>query len=225
MKKTYTIGRDPSCCNIVIYDLTDVVSRSHATLRVDGRRYYITDHSTNGTYLNGIRLTPNMEYKVTPDDDISFGNVASFDWSAITKSKSAPSWWLFVISIAAIAILAALAIIFIPRLKKQEIPETDYGPEKIWNKPDSLKTIPNQAETVKTILPDINPKSSNKAGAASKSDKAKASSKKGSAEKTSTEGKEISKKGASSLHDYTNKSMQKNPNSTNEDNSSAHDMI
>ncbi|MBR5480333.1 MAG: FHA domain-containing protein, partial [Bacteroidaceae bacterium] len=34
MKKIYTIGREESC-DIVIPDQTDVVSRLHATLRID----------------------------------------------------------------------------------------------------------------------------------------------------------------------------------------------
>lgn len=85
-QQIYQIGRDPSC-DIIIDDYTNVVSRSHATLRVDGNRYYITDHSSNGTYKNGIRLTSGVEYQVSKDDDISFGNVAFFDWEIVRGWK------------------------------------------------------------------------------------------------------------------------------------------
>ena len=53
MKKIYTIGRDEGC-DIVIPDSTDVISRLHATIRVESNdKIFITDQSRNGTYVNG----------------------------------------------------------------------------------------------------------------------------------------------------------------------------
>ena len=49
MKKIYTIGRDESC-DIVIPDNTDIISRLHATIRVESNnKLFITDQSRNGT--------------------------------------------------------------------------------------------------------------------------------------------------------------------------------
>ena len=42
------IGRDPSICNLVLN--SSKVSRQHVTVEFDGEKFYITDHSTNGTF-------------------------------------------------------------------------------------------------------------------------------------------------------------------------------
>lgn len=42
------IGRDSSVCNLVVN--SGQVSRKHLTLEFDGTLFYLTDHSTNGTY-------------------------------------------------------------------------------------------------------------------------------------------------------------------------------
>ena len=65
MNKVYTIGRDPSC-DIVIADPTDVVSRVHASLKVKGvGKYILVDQGRNGTYVNGIKMSPNEEIPVS----------------------------------------------------------------------------------------------------------------------------------------------------------------
>ena len=58
MKKVYTIGRDPQS-DIVINDNTDVVSRLHATIRIEGSKMFLIDQSQNGTYVNGMRMSVN----------------------------------------------------------------------------------------------------------------------------------------------------------------------
>ena len=108
MKKVFSIGRDSSC-DIVLYDPSQIVSRSHATLRVDGGKYYITDHSTNGTYRNGIRLTPDIEYRITKDDDVSFGDVVTLDWTSIPGYGNRVHVWPFLLALLVIgAIVTAL---------------------------------------------------------------------------------------------------------------------
>lgn len=88
MNKVYTIGRD-STCDIVIMDPTDVVSRLHATLKVNGNgKYVLIDQSTNGTYVNGIRMTTNEEVPVTRKDVISFAHIRDLDWNKIPKEKT-----------------------------------------------------------------------------------------------------------------------------------------
>jgi hypothetical protein len=125
MKKNYSIGRDESC-DIVIYDATNVVSRKHAVLRVDGKRFYLTDQSTNGTYRNGVRLTPYVEYPVCPKDEISFGNAVIFDWSVLPElQKKTGPVWLYVFLPIAILLLAGGIYYFWPRTQAPAPEQTD----------------------------------------------------------------------------------------------------
>ena len=117
MKRNYMVGRDPSC-DIVIYDPSNVISRSHATIRVDGRKYYITDHSTNGTYRNGIKLAPNVEYPITKDDDVSLGGVCTLDWGLIPKSqRSVGAGFLYPLAVLLLAALVIGAIYLMPNFR------------------------------------------------------------------------------------------------------------
>ncbi len=108
MKRILSIGRDPNN-DIIIYDLTDTVSRSHATLRVDGNKLFITDHSTNGTYLNGVRLQSNTEYRVTKKDEVRFADAAYLEWNALPVKHSL-SLWVIIPSI--VSLLLILAFIY-----------------------------------------------------------------------------------------------------------------
>lgn len=83
MKRIYTIGRDPQC-DIIIQDMTDVVSRVHAVLKLEPNgKMFIKDQSKNGTYINGMRVTPNVEIPISRKDSISFANIRELDWSVI----------------------------------------------------------------------------------------------------------------------------------------------
>lgn len=83
--KAYSIGRELGC-DIVINDSTDVISRRHAILNVlPSGKMTIVDSSHNGTYVNGIRITPNVPVPVTRKDSISFAHVARLDWNMIPK--------------------------------------------------------------------------------------------------------------------------------------------
>ena len=121
MKKSFTVGREPSC-DIVIYDPSNVISRSHATIRVDGRKYYITDHSTNGTYRNGIRLTPNIEYPFTKDDDISLGGTCPLDWNSIPRpQKPVSAFLLYPVAVLLLAALVIGAIYLLPNFRGNQV--------------------------------------------------------------------------------------------------------
>ena len=66
-----TVGRDPKC-NIVIEN--KMVSRHHATIQKIKDDFYIKDEdSTNGTFVNGIRLEKDKFMKINPGDKISIG--------------------------------------------------------------------------------------------------------------------------------------------------------
>lgn len=85
MKKIYTIGRDTGC-DVVIPDETNVISRLHATLRIDDKgKYYLIDQSRNGTYVNGMKMSSNVEIPVTRKDVISFAHIHNLDWTLIPR--------------------------------------------------------------------------------------------------------------------------------------------
>lgn len=52
------IGRDPSLANVVVSPENTAISKVHCRIRFDEKsgQYIITDHSTNGTFVNGEKL-------------------------------------------------------------------------------------------------------------------------------------------------------------------------
>lgn len=106
--KTYSIGRDLNC-DIVINDSTDVISRRHALLNVTpSGKMTIIDQSSNGTYVNGIRITQNVPVPVTRKDIVSLAHVAKLDWNQIPKSNQ----WIKYLIWAVVAIIVIIAAIF-----------------------------------------------------------------------------------------------------------------
>ncbi len=84
--KIYSIGREAGC-DIVINDSTDVISRRHATLNVSSTgKMTIVDQSHNGTYVNGMRIQPNVPYPVSRKDTVSLAHVAKLDWNMVPKA-------------------------------------------------------------------------------------------------------------------------------------------
>ncbi len=74
-------GRDPKNCNIVFPPNTHGVSRMQCQIMLteNGRRIMIVDcGSTNGTFLNGIRLFPGQPAILQAGCTISFGGNQSF---------------------------------------------------------------------------------------------------------------------------------------------------
>ena len=111
--KSYSIGRDASC-EIVLNDNTDVISRRHAILSVaSSGKMTITDLSTNGTYINGQRISSNVAVPVTRKDSVSFAHVSTLDWNVIPKSNQ---WLTYLIIGLAVAAIAAACCIFIPKI-------------------------------------------------------------------------------------------------------------
>lgn len=131
MKKIYTIGRDSSC-DIVIQDPTDIISRLHATIRVESnKKIYITDQSRNGTFVNGIKMASNVEIPVSREDVISFAHIYNFDWNSIPKQKNN---FMYIILFAVLVGIIAGGIVFfmsgrddvkIPDVNNQNLVQTD----------------------------------------------------------------------------------------------------
>lgn len=101
--KVYSIGRE-NTCDIVMTDNTDVISRKHAILNVyPSGKMTITDLSQNGTYVNGMRISPNSPVPVTRKDNVSFAHVSTLDWNRVPKQ----------ITILQYVLIAVVAIIVV----------------------------------------------------------------------------------------------------------------
>ena len=84
--KTYKIGRNPDN-DIVVNDQSLRVSRYHATLTVrDNGKITIYDQSTNGTYINGVKIKSQVDTPVTTSDSIVFAKTAQLDWNLISRA-------------------------------------------------------------------------------------------------------------------------------------------
>lgn len=106
--KTYSIGRDLKC-DIVISDNTDVISRRHALINVyPTGKMTIIDQSSNGTYVNGIRISPNVAVPVSRKDVVSLAHVSKLDWRQVPRDNS---WLVYLFAGIAVAVVV-LAFIF-----------------------------------------------------------------------------------------------------------------
>lgn len=73
-KLPLTVGKLAGAVDIVINE--NSISRMHAKFSRNGNRIYLTDlNSTNGTYQNGMRLTPNTSEIIEPGDEIRLGKL------------------------------------------------------------------------------------------------------------------------------------------------------
>lgn len=112
--KSYSIGREAGC-DIVLNDNTDVISRRHAVLTVaSSGKMTITDLSTNGTYINGQRISSNVAVPVSRKDSVSFAHVSTLDWNIIPKSNQ---WLTYLIIGLVVCAIGAACAILIPRIK------------------------------------------------------------------------------------------------------------
>ena len=79
--KTITIGRGDGC-TITIDD--EMMSRRHAIIKIPTfGKMEVVDMSKNGTFVNGVRLRPNVPFPVTRKDVVNFADVHQLDWSKI----------------------------------------------------------------------------------------------------------------------------------------------
>lgn len=66
------VGKDKTLVNHIIEDVS--VSRMHARFFAEEEKIWMQDlNSTNGTYHNGMRLSPNERVILEPEDEIGFG--------------------------------------------------------------------------------------------------------------------------------------------------------
>lgn len=126
--KTYSIGRDLNC-DIVINDSTDVISRCHALLNITpSGKMTIIDQSSNGTYVNGIRISQNVPVPVTRKDIVSLAHVAKLDWNQIPKSYQ---WINYAVGAVAIVVIVLGLVFGVKYLKSNSDDNGGTNPETI----------------------------------------------------------------------------------------------
>ena len=82
-KESYTIGTETDN-EIVISDPSHHVSRYHAILKIKPNgKLYIFDQSTNGTYVNGVKVKPGVDYPISTSDTISLSHSYQLDWNRV----------------------------------------------------------------------------------------------------------------------------------------------
>ena len=108
------------------------VSRFHATIRqmADGK-WYISDHSKNGTTVNGARIQKNRYVRINKGDEIACAGVPIQN-----PIPGSPLPWKWIGGVLAAACACILAIYILPTtgdtpMQPQEISDT-YSPTVTW---------------------------------------------------------------------------------------------
>jgi pSer/pThr/pTyr-binding forkhead associated (FHA) protein len=81
------VGREPSN-DCVIFDPKKRVSRLHLEVEIQGSRILIADQSSNGTYVNGIRIQKNKPTMISSEDKITLGVDYVFNLSSFPAIKN-----------------------------------------------------------------------------------------------------------------------------------------
>ena len=69
-KDSFVIGKKAELCDGIV-DFNNMISRKHCQINRQGNHYTITDlQSSNGTYVNGVRLQPNKSFPIENGDII-----------------------------------------------------------------------------------------------------------------------------------------------------------
>ncbi|WP_052354272.1 FHA domain-containing protein [Flectobacillus major] len=97
-KHIITVGKNTD--NIIqVYN--DNISRYHATIKIDKKgNVFINDQSSNGTFVNGSRVSKYTDFPVKRGDKVSFANVQDLDWKQIPKSSISPIYYILPICLA-----------------------------------------------------------------------------------------------------------------------------
>lgn len=85
-----TIGKEPG--NDIVLSGNDRISRFHALLRITRDfGFYVYDMSTNGTFVNNLRIPARTYYKIKHGDDVLFGGMDKLNWKLISNGKPSGS--------------------------------------------------------------------------------------------------------------------------------------
>lgn len=83
-KSHWLVGWDPNKCDIVVDN--KFVSSKHCVLFLIDNKFAVEDlDSTNGTYLNGVRLEARKRHAVTLNDRVTLGQKTIMPWPPIAN--------------------------------------------------------------------------------------------------------------------------------------------
>lgn len=103
--KTIKIGRGNDC-QIFLEDAK--ISRNHALLKIDSfGKMEIVDMSSNGTFVNGLKVPQGKPYPVSRKDVVSFAGTETLNWSLVPNPMKYVAW-----AAVAVAVIAAIVIAF-----------------------------------------------------------------------------------------------------------------
>lgn len=139
--KVLSIGRD-TACDIVLNDDKDMISRRHAMLYISPMgKMTLVDQGQNGTYVNGIKINPNVPYPVSRTDIVSFARVRQLDWKQVPNNFALIR--NTILGLLLIAIIVGGGIVFVDR---NENLQTDDASELTPIVEISKDTVPKQKE-------------------------------------------------------------------------------
>jgi hypothetical protein len=84
LRTLHAFGRHPSACRTVLHGAD--VSKIHALVRWNLKRWEILDQSRNGTFLDGRRVPPETWLPLTAGSDIVFGADIEACWTVLDVS-------------------------------------------------------------------------------------------------------------------------------------------
>lgn len=74
MADKIVIGRDPAGCSLVLED--SAVSGRHCEIGLSGTTFYVKDlGSSNGTFINGCRINPNVMTEIRTGCTMKLGRI------------------------------------------------------------------------------------------------------------------------------------------------------
>lgn len=147
--KRITVGRGNDC-DIVIIDETDNVSRHHLVITFNFLgKMKVSDTSSNGTFINGIRMLKGTSIPVTTMDKIRLGINKDLDWSLVKDPYR--SIRIALVSMLSVLIVCAIGIwswnwykeLHAPAdNNKIVLPAPDIELDDNWNKDSTAKVAP-----------------------------------------------------------------------------------
>lgn len=141
--KTITIGRDETC-NILVQDPSNLVSRHHATLMISKTgKMTLTDSSTNGTYINGIKISSNVPVPVTRKDVVSFAHVSELNWDQVPKGEIGK----YLLAAASSLVILACAVLLIKTLIQKPKDNSNHKDNTTLTTDTTQQTITQQQPT------------------------------------------------------------------------------
>ena len=140
----------------MINDSTYVISRRHAILNVTSSgKMTSVDQSHNGTYVNGIRISPNVPVPVTRKDNVSFAHVARLDWNMVPKTTSPAMYALMALAALVVIVVGFIGFNYFSSPGNEDVVAADSVSIKQKDVDDAkatLKTKISEAKGLKSAI-------------------------------------------------------------------------